>query len=162
MTVWMRRGGSWTSLPLAASLGLGPSARVVRFMHHGTPRGALVAPAGSGLTLNGFPPLGVAVLRHRDDITLGGTRFVFSAFASAEPAPFTPDAPGTRCARCNVPLNPGEIVAQCGACSAPQHQHGKLTCATYDEKCGACGRSRTEIAWSPALLDDEETNHAPC
>ena len=178
MIIWLRRDGVWVSFPLAAPLFLfstpegtvgmaaemrAPLAGLVPFAHLGTPRAALVARAGTALTLNGFTPLGVTVLRHRDEITLGGSRLVFSAFTATEPAPFSPsrDTPGTRCARCKAVLVAGEIVISCGACGAPHHQHGELACHSYDEKCGGCERRRAEIAWSPAYADDEETLHAP-
>ena len=158
MVIWSQRDGVWSSMPLAAPLApfADPfAARLVPFAQHGAPRAALVARAGTGLMLNGLPPLAVSVLRHRDEIVLGGSRLVFSAFAATELAPFVADAPGTRCARCKAVLVAGELVLRCGACGAPHHEHGELLCASYDVRCGGCDRRRDDVAWTPAC-DDEE------
>jgi hypothetical protein len=131
-------------------------ATVAQFTENGMPRAVLIIPPDSGVLLNGYLPLGVAVLEDRDEITVRGRTFYFGARSLPEAMPFPHCDTETRCARCKRPLHEGDTAVTCGACSAVHHQ-GDLAgsdgqrreCWTYDPACGACGRHRETLVWTP-------------
>ncbi len=136
-------------------------ATVIQFTENGMPRAALITRPGSRVLLNGYLPLGVAVLEDRDEITVRGRTFYFGARSLLEAMPFPHCDTETRCARCKRPLHEGDTAARCAACSAWHHQ-GNLAgvqgqrreCWTYDPACGGCGRHRDTLVWSPEEHDD--------
>jgi len=176
MNLWVKRDcWSRVDIPNQARLvdgdvaevafGDGPgsaAACVVAFVENGVQRAALITSAASGVFLNGYRPLGVAVLEDHDEIAAGSERFYFAARSPSEVMPFPQSATETRCARCKQPLHVGDLAVRCAACSGWHHE-GPLAgapdqlreCWTYDPACGACGRQRETLLWTPEEEDDD-------
>jgi Pyruvate/2-oxoacid:ferredoxin oxidoreductase delta subunit len=172
MHLWLKRE-AWQRIAVDGEITLPPSpepdeldsqpvvAAVVPYLENGTPRAALITTSGAELSLNGFPPLGVAVLQDRDEITLAGETFLFAAHSPTEPVSFHSDTL-TRCARCKRPLRAGDMAVRCAACSSWHHE-GALAgtpgaerrCFSYDPVCAGCGRQRESMLWTPEESDDD-------
>lgn len=174
MRIHHKREGTWQPLELDAACHIaidgegqveivdddpGNAASIVAFTENGRPRAALVSRPDSGVTLNGFRPLGVAVLEDRDVIAVRGERLHFAAYGPAQRIEFPPAERRTDCVRCKRPLRAGDAVARCQACGALHHE-GRLAgsqeqrlCLSYDAACGACFRRAADLMWSP---DDGE------
>jgi len=107
--------------------------------------------------VNGIPNLlGIAVMQDRDEIHMeSGPRLYFSKESQATIAPF--DRVGEiACARCSLPIEPGQPTVICPACKIAYHQDvdADLPCWTYGS-CLICGNPGTldgGLAWSPAEL----------
>lgn len=143
---------------------------VVPFSEHGMGCAALVSGRDAAVTINGFPPLGLAVLDHKDEIRVfgsGGTvaaTFVFGAREVAQGLAFPQGSATTHCARCHRQLCPGDVVTRC-QCGAYYHDgpiapvegggggRNELQCWDYDPRCSECQRLRAEMLWSPNVLD---------
>ena len=136
---------------------LQPFALVVPFTENGTAQAALVTPPlpSAPVLLNGYPPLGVTLLRERDEICVAGERLYLGAPSGVEEMPFPDDQAETRCSRCKSPLRPGDAAVRC-ACRAWSHE-GQLAdpdeepryCFTSDPVTACCARERPEVAWTP-------------
>lgn len=97
--------------------------------------------------LNQLPTLGLAILRHGDEISIGGSSVIFSSEALARVSLHS--GPRCRCARCQWDIDPGaHSVIACPACGAVHHQHGEdLPCFTGGAAGkGCCARCRTVSA----------------
>lgn len=133
----------------------GARAVFVASTESGRPRAALVCPPGAGLTVNGFAPLGVAVLEDRDEIGVEGQVVRFAAFRPPAPAPFPGLGGELPCPRCKRVLCAGDMVSLCPLCRAAHHEGALATpagaerrCFSYD-RCASCFRHVTELIWSP-------------
>jgi len=117
---------------------------------------ALLVDGRTRAFVNGEPvATGVALLRDRDELRVGGAEAVyFSAerLASVEVCE-RDDAP--RCPRCAQGIAQGEMSVRCPACGVLHHQLPERECWTYLEKCALCEQA-TDLAaglrWSPEEL----------
>lgn len=180
MHLCFRDGESWRVIPISDALSIdlqpdgtlvvGPRARAlatfVSFSDHGPPAAALVTAPHARVTVNGFRPLGVSVLTDRDEIRLGSTRVLFSAYSPAREEPFPSDARETRCARCKVRLQPGDTAARCPVCGAWHHQgplagdDGERRCLSYDPQCGIGRHDWKKALWTPEEEEKESDDAA--
>lgn len=112
---------------------------------------AAVLLLGSGdasVFLDGYPPLGAAVLADRAELAIAGERLEYRAFGTQVVAPFESVSGDVRCACCQRVLAAGDRVLRCGACRAPFHEGPRsdraappLLCASYAAACTRCGQS---------------------
>jgi Prokaryotic RING finger family 1 len=118
----------------------------------------LTRPA-AGALLNGLPlDAGIRVLADRDAIRLPGEgpRY-FSTETLAKVETFPSQAP-VICARCKLPLAPGDDAVACPTCGTWHHSpiDGGESCWTYAATCAAlCGQATSLEAgyrWTPAEL----------
>ncbi|MFQ5667692.1 MAG: hypothetical protein ACE5I7_14865 [Candidatus Binatia bacterium] len=178
MHLWRREEDEWQQFPVTEQIGLledsqgrvtadrsaaHSRATIVAFTENGTQRAALITTPGAGVMLNGYVPLGVAVLEDRDEITVRGAMLYFAAHSPTEVMAFPAADTETRCARCKRPLRPGDVAVRCAACSAWHHE-GDLAgaagtrrlCWTYEPTCGGCGREREAMIWRPEEEEDDD------
>lgn len=108
------------------------------------------------ILVNGEPlDLGIALLRHRDELRLpGAAPLYFSAerFAKVEPCTRT-DSP--RCPRCAQPIACGEPAVCCPACDVLHHQLPDRPCWSHLPRCGLCERATdldAGLSWTPEEL----------
>jgi|SRR5581483_7625465 len=147
MRLWRETPTGWSAVAVDGPLSVG-CATIVPFVAAGSAGAVLIVAPGAAVTRNGAVPLGAAVLAARDEIVIGNDRLVFWPYAPGEPGLF--DGPGgERCARCATALVATDVCIRCPACRAHHHATDGLPCWTYDERCGACGRLRSEFAWAP-------------
>jgi hypothetical protein len=117
---------------------------------------ALLTSDGARLLLNGEPvALGLALLRHRDELRLGGGAPVFLSTErlAAVEAYAGDDAP--RCPRCQQPIARGELAVRCPGCGVRHHQLVERPCWTYQPKCTLCEQSsdlEAGLRWTPEEL----------
>lgn len=179
MQVWERerdeerREGAWTRVAIpAGGLALRRDeagrpgfavdgeaiATLVPFRGRGGLSAALVlSPSARRALVGGYRPLPVVVLRHRDELYVEGRIFYFSQIdAPPSVTRLTEAEPALHCARCRRRLEAGDLVLRCAACGAPYHEGDRsdegaapLRCASYDPRCGGCGRSWEECTWTP-------------
>lgn len=157
--LWLQRVGQLTAVAIDANrvislfdAGDGPEVRrgrgedpaglLLRFRD----RWCLLGQSGN-TRLNQLPTLGLAILRHGDEINIGGNSVIFSSESLARV--FLHSSAPCRCARCQGDIEPGvHSVIACPACGAVHHQHGdELPCFTggaADKGC--CARCRTVSA----------------
>ena len=121
----------------------------------------LLAQGEDNLRVNGLPlPLGIRVLRHRDEIRLGS---LGTAFFSTETLARVVEYPGptaVECARCRVEIQKGFLAVQCPNCDVWFHEGpdeaGKdRPCFTYAPTCVYCPhgtRLDAGYQWSPEDL----------
>jgi hypothetical protein len=168
MDLWAKRD-EWQRIGVTGTLSLsdptaGDSraergrAAILPFSENGAPRAALISAAGTGVTVNGYPPLGAVVLEDRDEVAINGTLFVFVTRSPTEALPFPQSDIGERCGRCKRPLRVGETAIQCPACRAWHHTDfdgvtARGDCWGYDPRCGGCQRERATLIWSPVEED---------
>jgi hypothetical protein len=120
------------------------------------PGWALLAGGDARLLLNGEPVvLGLAQLRHRDELRLdgGGPLYFSTERLAAVEAYAREDAP--RCPRCAQPIARGEPVVRCPACGVLHHELPGRNCWTYIERCALCPQATAldgELAWTPEEL----------
>lgn len=117
------------------------------------PRWVLLASRATRVLLNGEPlALGVALLRHRDELRFpGGDPIYFSAerLTAVEPCP-RDDAP--RCPRCAQPIARGEPAVGCPGCGVLHHQLADRPCWTHLPRCARCAQITAldaGLRWSP-------------
>jgi hypothetical protein len=120
-------------------------------------RALLISAPDARVTVNGYRPLGIVVLRDRDMITIGSQSLLFAEKMPTNPEPLPARASDLCCARCKEVLRVGELAIRCAACGAWHHSRPESPqddCFLYDDaKCGRCFRSRDEIHWAPEDLD---------
>lgn len=180
MRVHFKPDRRWRSADLTSALGVaidaagrlevaeppaaGALAALVAFSERGVRHAALVCAPDSGVAVNGFAPLGVAVLEDRDEITVRGRILHFAAFEPPRAVP-VPHLDGElRCARCKRPLREGDAMVRCPLCRGAHHE-GPLAgmagaerrCFSYD-RCASCFRQLADLLWSPADYDGDEAS----
>src|SRR5262245_18008057 len=117
---------------------------------------ALLPNRAARVLRNGEPlVLGLAVLRHRDELRVDGAEaFYFSTerLAVVEPCA-RDDAP--RCPRCAQAIERGEPAVRCPGCGVLHHQLSDRPCWTHLPRCALCDQS-TDLAagfrWTPEAL----------
>ncbi len=117
---------------------------------------SLLTGVDTRLRINGVSiALGIATLRHRDEIRLdGGAPLYFSTERLVNVEPYGgEDAP--RCPRCTLSVERGEPCVRCPACDVVHHQLSDRECWTYSETCALCDQASDLTAgyrWSPEDL----------
>jgi hypothetical protein len=117
---------------------------------------AVLASDGACLLLNGEPvALGLAVLRHRDELRVGdaGPFYYSDERLAAVEAFASDDAP--RCPRCAQPIARGELSVRCPACGVLHHHRADRECWTHVERCALCEQStdlEAGLRWTPKEL----------
>lgn len=129
----------------AVSLHLNGHARLVPLSD--ARRWALLA--SDGATVNGVPCLPLEVLDDRDEVSIAGARYVFSAHAPAEVAAFASEGKTIRCARCLGLLVDGDQVVRCPACRAHHH----ASCWSSGARCQKCPLLTDGALWVPGPLN---------
>jgi hypothetical protein len=135
----------------------GALAAFLRFEENNVQRAALVPGAHTaGVWLNGFRPLGLAVLEDGDEVLIEGERLLFGSHVRSEVRVFTADEAQVSCARCHLPVEPGDTVIDCECCHSAHHEgpraHGDgeaLLCRSAEPECGSCGETREQVLWRP-------------
>lgn len=190
MHLWHREATEWARIPIDDGVRVGcgddghvvfgdavarNAANVVTFVEHGKPCAVLVTDRDAAVTLNGFSPLGLAMLEDRDEIRVFDARgmtagvLIFGARESVKPVVFTERSEPDCCARCRQQLHGGDVVVRCYCGSwyhngvlAPRQGGGdgaastrERYCWDYDPKCSSCQRLRGEMVWSPSMLGDD-------
>ena len=100
-------------------------------------------------------PLGLRVLRHKDEILIAAQRLFFSTERLARVESFTGAAPADRCPRCTQPIPAGGAAVQCPACGGWHHQSADLPCWTYTAHCALCDQPtalNADYGWTPEDL----------
>lgn len=122
-----------------------------------TPAGwAILAGPGMRIRINGVTmTVGIATLRHRDEIALEGRAPVYFSterLASIETYAAT-DSPC--CPRCTLPIEPGDLYVCCPGCNVLHHQRPDRECFSYSSSCASCDQSSSlaaDFRWSPEGL----------
>jgi hypothetical protein len=82
--------------------------------------------------------LGLACLRHRDEVVLAdGARAFLSTETRAEVVPYPGDTDAS-CPRCAQPLEAGQASVCCPSCKVWQHELPDRGCWTAIERCAIC------------------------
>jgi hypothetical protein len=117
---------------------------------------ALVSGANARVFVNGEPlALGVALLRDRDELRVGGRAAVYFSterLACVEPCE-RDDAP--RCPRCAQAIERGQLSVRCPRCDVLHHQLTERPCWTYSSRCALCAQPsdlEAGLSWTPELL----------
>lgn len=117
---------------------------------------ALIANGNARLLVNGEPvALGIALLRDRDELRVGGGEAVYFSTerrAGVE-ACEREDAP--RCPRCASTIARGELSVRCPGCQVLHHQRAERECWTYLATCALCDQPTdlaTGLRWTPEGL----------
>ncbi len=110
--------------------------------------------AADDVWVNGEPLLaGLAVLKDRDEILLGGrTRLYFSTEELPAVVPYPGAEAPEFCARCHGPLVAGAPAVRCPSCGRWCHQAAARPCWTYGPGCPLCGHPTAfdaGLRWSP-------------
>ena len=114
---------------------------------------------GSALRINGTAlATGIRVLSHRDELRLTGVagRAFFSLEGLARVDPFA-GIEGSRCPRCQQPIESGCEAVRCAQCHVFHHQSADFPCWTYAPTC-ALDDQPTDLEagfrWSPGGRPD--------
>jgi hypothetical protein len=119
----------------------------------------LLTSPGVQVSVNGFSPLGLAVLNHGDEIRLSGAgqRLVFSAECPARVEPFPHSAAAT-CPRCHRPIAMGMLSVRCPKCRLYHHHpQGEPSCWTYGPRCAKCDCQTTLGDGAPKWMPEGMT-----
>jgi hypothetical protein len=96
--------------------------------------------------------IGLRVLRHRDEIRLGGgPSFYFSSERVARVEPYDRDDT-PKCPRCAQAIRRGDLSVACPGCGVRLHQTEELPCWTHVPKCAACEQATAldaGLQWKP-------------
>jgi hypothetical protein len=117
-------------------------------------RWVLVHSPGSALRINGTALVtGIRVLSHRDELRLAGIagRVFFSLEGLAHVAPFD-GVEGSRCPRCQQPIEPGSPAVRCPQCGVWHHESEEFGCWTYSPICSLCDQPTAlegGFRWTP-------------
>ncbi len=112
-------------------------------------RTARVAVNGESLAL------GVAVLRHRDELRIEGAGplyFSDERLARVEPCD---REDGPRCPRCAQPIPCGDLAVRCPGCGVLHHQLPQRPCWTHLPRCALCDVPTSlegDLSWTPEDL----------
>jgi hypothetical protein len=114
----------------------------------------LLAGPGGGVRVNGEEvPLGMHLLRDRDEIKLRGEALVyFSTESPARVEPFPGAARGANCPRCRQVLEPGVAAVRCPRCGIWHHQDDVRPCWVYAPSCAQCDQATSlegGYEWTP-------------
>jgi hypothetical protein len=152
------RGGTLRVRPAAD---LHPDAETVHHVARLLPHAAgdvggavLVLPSrGSAILVNGFPPLAVSELPDGAELSIGADSLFYQSSERAEIESFAAggiegESEGAgECARCNRPLEEGDVILRCSHCGSPHHEGATvnprlpdLSCASYDPSCARCNQ----------------------
>jgi hypothetical protein len=116
----------------------------------------LVAAPGRGLLINGEPlASGIAVLRHRDEIRLGGRPPAYFSSERLAQIETYRDTDGPRCPRCAQTISPGDACVRCPSCEVLHHQRPDRPCWTHIERCALCQQPtdlESGLCWAPDEL----------
>ncbi len=116
----------------------------------------ILAGTDARLRINGVSvAIGLATLRHRDEVCLvGGTPIFFSTERLASVETYrADDAP--RCPRCSLAIELGDNFVCCPSCDVIYHQLPDRECWTYSPTCSLCDQSSDLAAgyrWHPEDL----------
>ena len=113
---------------------------------------ALLAGPSGGIRRNGLPVnTGFAVLRDRDEVVVGGRRFLFSEESLVQVTRFEKGLRPLTCARCGESIQEGEEVVRCphASCRVWVHQSAAYPCWTgfADEPFEVCPACEQPIAF---------------
>lgn len=117
---------------------------------------AVLAGANTRLRINGGPvAVGIAALRHRDELCLeGGAPLYFSTERLVSVEEYAgSDSP--HCPRCTLAIEFGDASIRCPGCGVLHHQLPERECWTYTPTCALCDQSSDLTAgyrWSPEIL----------
>jgi hypothetical protein len=156
-------GSGRTLTPLDPSQGPRPTsgqAWLVPWSAQESPgRGVVLLTRASSVQINGRPALPLTVLHRGDEIRIDGTSLFFSDEMPLKLVSFSPGRENgsipdpVECTRCHGPINLGDPVVYCPACSAlymaqPNHSPN---CWEFGP-CVCCGRDpKLEFSWQPKL-----------
>lgn len=115
----------------------------------------ILAGTDARLRINGVSvAIGLATLRHRDEVCLvGGTPIFFSTERLASVETYRSDE-APRCPRCSLPIELGDSFVCCPGCDVIYHQLPDRECWTY-APCSLCDQSSDLAAgyrWHPEDL----------
>ncbi len=118
----------------------------------------LVPPTGDSVHINGCVVVaGLAVLRHRDEITIGD-HFVayFSSETPPEVAPLSAGSSGpVPCARCTRVIDVASPAVRCPLCGAAHHAAVDRQCWGYAETCATTTCSQlTDLEAGPRFVPE--------
>lgn len=171
MRLWLETDGEWQCLPIEGRLDFDEAgapldanddsilcaASLLRSLENQTPRAILISAPDARVTVNGYRPLGLVVLRDRDVLTVGSQTFHFGERTPTDPEPFPGGGAELRCGRCKMILTAGELAIRCAACGSWHHVRPEMEendcCWRHDRRCGQCRRNRDELTWMPEDLD---------
>ena len=126
-------------------------------LHDQPPHWVLLVRASTGVRVNGQPLLGgIAVLKDRDEILLGGrTRVYFSTEEEAKVESFPGGERPVFCARCRQSIQPGTPAVRCPSCGHWSEQSESKPCWTYGPSCPLCDQPTAfdaGLRWTPEEL----------
>lgn len=174
--IWQFNGTSWQRQPLsgkhfglrvdpdapvqpaAALAASGVAAALGRYEKpEQPPAWVLFGKESCGVRVNGQPLLaGIAVLRDRDEILLGGrTRLYFSTEELAKVEPFPGGDGQVFCARCRQAIESGTPAVRCPSCGHWCEQSEAKPCWTYAPTCPLCEQPTAfdvGLRWTPEEL----------
>jgi len=171
MRLWWKLNDRWRCLPVEDRLDFDAegaplaaddpatvcAASLLRSVENQTARAVLIVAPDACVTVNGYRPLGVVVLRDRDVLAVGSHTLHFGDRTPTEPEPFPGGDRELSCARCKQLLNVGDLAIRCAACGSWHHVRPEKEqddcCWRHDLRCGHCRRNRDELIWSPEDLD---------
>jgi hypothetical protein len=148
-------GNEWTPRPLAGDAHWLDAVATIRRGSH-PPHDWVILTDSPALRLNGAPvPIGIAVLRDRDEIRLPGQTLWFSTEQTASIEPLPPGATRGACPRCKRAIDPGSSAVRCPSCGLWHHESSEFACWTYNSTCAGCAQDTALDAgfrWSPEDL----------
>ncbi len=152
--LWIENNGSWTIVPLDGCLKSGAIPEASRNAARCPDQGAflmvspvtgqpvLVVGSEAGAYVNGHPlPLGIHVLRDRDEIYLARrrARLYYTGESPARVEPFVEIADRRiRCARCTGEMEAGTPSVRCPRCGLWHHATEEYPCWSYSKTCAGC------------------------
>jgi len=168
--LWISESDGWAVLPLEeGSVTLGQVSRAAgrdpagcpavlhRTRAGGREEWHLIAPAASGIAVNGLPlPGGLRTLDDRDELRLPGLgRVYFSTERQAVVEPLPDTGREVSCPRCRQGIAQGTPAVRCPGCELWHHASDELPCWSYAPTCALCSQSTESGAgfrWTPEGL----------
>ncbi len=142
--------------------GFMPSVLLVRCDSGSVELWSLLARKCASVQVNGSPPLGVRLLRDRDELVIradGASAALHCFFSSekfAEVVPYPGGDAAGRCPRCKLPIERGQMAVRCPTCNVWHHEvEGGRQCWTYAATCALCDqptRLDAGFRWTPEQL----------
>jgi hypothetical protein len=148
--LWKLEDTAWSLHPLDRTTTFGDAtlarAADARWMLVGSPASRV----------NGAPlAAGIAVLRDRDELWIGGARMFFSTETRATVVPCCGGQQALRCPRCTKAIAAGSPAVACPRCGVWHHENDERSCWTYAAVCSSCDHPTTLDApyrFDPAVL----------